>query len=197
MGKKTVTGDLNEIVSQYLKCNIHSKNLLQYYCKDDKRLCCELCRKEEHTNCRNVTNVDTIAIAEDAKTEIKKLQTTISKLSDFIETMIDARNANIAEQKKETAAIIPHIKALRQKVDRIFDALEARVNKATETLKNDCKSAAIQEAYELREKKALLSQMSCLLDNVLENRNISQPYVIVKKIEEQFRSCEANILDIN
>ncbi|XP_060555093.1 uncharacterized protein LOC132715958 [Ruditapes philippinarum] len=171
-------------------CDQHQHSL-EFFCEDEKKLCCSTCAIVNHRKCHSVVEIEKIA---------GKITSPISTLGDELKEAKEAAESvarHIRSSKDQLAEDIKEIQVeirqIRDEVMRIFDDLEDSVAQRAEillreTLENLSKKQTLNE-------KHLTDVTSSLetIESIFKNGTSVQKYIAEHKMESKVNSLCRNI----
>ncbi|XP_060556258.1 uncharacterized protein LOC132716931 [Ruditapes philippinarum] len=173
-------------------CDQHQRSL-DFFCEDEKKLCCSTCAIFNHRKCHSVVEIEKIAGKITSPSSIlgeklKEAKKAAESLARHIRSSKDQLDKYIKE-------IHVNIRRMRDEVMRMFDDLEDSVVKRAktlqkETLENLKKKQTINENH-------LADVTSCLetIESIYKNGTPVQKYIAEQKMESNLNVLCRNIKD--
>lgn len=109
-------------------CPIHADKVLDIFCFDHEKICCNVCFATKHRHCDNVRSLD----------EIAKDKDEVIDMSDFLETISDATQFTVEALNKaneKLAQLADDKDAMLQSVDDIIANTKSHLDTLHEELR--------------------------------------------------------------
>ena len=188
---------LDEIIMDCFKCKKHDNKPLMFMCKDDNELCCLSCVLNGHRKCNSVDTVRDFAYIEMTDEAINEVKATIGKLSAHCQTIIDVKNANEIENKKDSVKIIAHIHDMRTKINNLLDTLEDTVKQNCKALTKRNSIKALDDIDKLQYLAKDLCQSQSMIDKAKRECNMELMYVLIHNTKKQIQNYEDIVLQMS
>ncbi|XP_060578656.1 protein wech-like [Ruditapes philippinarum] len=127
---------LNANVAHVIRCDQHQK-VLDYFCEDEKKLCCSTCAIVDHRECKIIVEVEKIA---------GKMMSPASSLEEILqEAKENAKDikrhiiSTIDQFAQDVQEIQANIKEMRDEVMKMFDELEVLIVKRAKSFQKETK----------------------------------------------------------
>ncbi|XP_060567067.1 uncharacterized protein LOC132725894 [Ruditapes philippinarum] len=171
-------------------CDQHEK-LFEYFCEDEKKLCCSTCAIDNHRKCDNVVEIEKIAgkITSPTSTLAKKLKAA-KKVAESVARHVCSSKDQLAHDVKEIHEMIKH---MRNEVIRMFDDLEDTVAKRAKILQRE--TLEILSKKQTQNEKHLADVTLCLetIESIFKNGTPVQKYIAEQKMESNVNALCRNI----
>ncbi|XP_060584042.1 uncharacterized protein LOC132740203 [Ruditapes philippinarum] len=172
-------------------CDQHQHSF-EFFCEDEKKLCCSKCAIVNHRKCHSVVEIEKIAgnIISPISTLGEKLKEA-KEAAESVARHIRSSKDQLAEDIKE---IHVKIRRMRDEVMEMFADLEDSVNKRAETLKKETLENLTKK--QTQNKKDLADVTSCLetIESIFKNGTPVQKYIAEQKmgsnVKEECQSLE-------
>ena len=129
--KHESTGHLHEQSIEMLNgltiCSKHPKEVVRFYCGDDKNFCCLICSVENHKQCMNLTPISVVAQESCSTMDSTTLLDLISKLTKHIDSRVEAIKENNNENKKKAEQLDVEYQEMKRKVIDLLDIMETNL----------------------------------------------------------------------
>jgi tripartite motif-containing protein 56 len=171
-------------------CDQHQRSL-EFFCEDEKKLCCSTCAIINHRKCHSVVEIEKIA---------GKINKRISTLGEKLKEAKEAAESvarYIRSSKHQLAGDIREIhvevRRLRDKVMRMFDDLEESVVNSAETIERETLENLTRKQTQIE--KHLADVTSCLetIESIFKNGTSVQKYIAGQKMESNVNALSRNI----
>jgi DNA anti-recombination protein RmuC len=171
-------------------CDEHQHSF-EFFCEDEKKLCCSSCAIVNHRKCHSVVEIKKIAgeVTSPSSTLGEKLKEA-KEAAKGVARQIRSSKDLLAEDIQE---IHVKIRQMRDEVMKMFDDLEDSVNKRAETLQRETlKNLAKKQA---QNEKYLADVTSCLekIESIFKNGTPVQKYIAEHKMESNVNALCRNI----
>ncbi|XP_060567969.1 E3 ubiquitin-protein ligase TRIM39-like [Ruditapes philippinarum] len=115
---------LNANVAHVIRCDQHKK-VLDFFCEDEKKLCCSTCAIVDHNKCHKVVEVEKIArkVTSPSSSLEEILQEAREKAEDIKRHIITSKYQLVQDVEEIQAKI----REMREEVVRMFDELEVNI----------------------------------------------------------------------
>ncbi|XP_060598010.1 uncharacterized protein LOC132751789 [Ruditapes philippinarum] len=171
-------------------CDEHQQ-LFEFFCEDEKKLCCSSCAIVNHRKCHSVVEIKKIAgkITPPFSSLGEKLKKA-KEAAEGVARHIRSSKDQLAEDVKE---IHVKIRQMRDEVMRMFDDLEDSVNKRAETLQRETLENLTKK--QAQNEKHLADVTSCLetIESIFKNGTPVQKYIAERKMESNVNTLCGNI----
>ncbi|XP_060598011.1 uncharacterized protein LOC132751791 [Ruditapes philippinarum] len=171
-------------------CDEHQRSF-EFFCEDEKKLCCSSCAIVNHRKCHSVVEIKKIAgkITSPSPTLGEKLKKA-KEAAEIVAKHIRSSKDQLAEDIKE---IHVKIRQMRDEVMRMFDDLEDSVNKRAETLQRETLENLTKK--HAQNEKHLADVTSCLetIESIFKNGTPVQKYIAEHKMESNVNALCRNI----
>ncbi|XP_052769426.1 uncharacterized protein LOC128209441 [Mya arenaria] len=107
-------------------CHLHHPNVLELLCEEHDELCCQLCVTVNHRMCRSVRLISDLARGIQQTADYKQLPANITKVTDSLNQVRDARKENQNSLKTSGKSMLTKIKDLRKTLNQLLDELEKK-----------------------------------------------------------------------
>ncbi|XP_060556259.1 E3 ubiquitin-protein ligase TRIM39-like [Ruditapes philippinarum] len=171
-------------------CDQHQHSF-EFFCEDEKKLCCSKCAIVNHRKCHSVVEIEkitgkitsSISIFGDKLKEAKEA-------AEIVARHIRSSQDQLAQDIKE---IQVKIRRMRDEVMEMFADLEDSFNKRAETLQKETLQNLTMK--QTQNEKHLADVTSCLetIENILKNGTSVQKYVAEHKLESEVNALCKNI----
>ena len=173
-------------------CDIHSNELLRYYCKDHDEPCCSVCATLKHRQCKDILYIPDIKAKQTNKQSegmikhIKTLATQFEKVRDETKHNIDLHDKQREDFQKTMQKVHEDILALINYLERVIAQDMCQVHE-------DEKSYLIRRAELCNDIITSLEISSCNLDIAIQNRVESKTFLQLKKTTKQVKQLETQL----
>ncbi|XP_060570803.1 uncharacterized protein LOC132729077 [Ruditapes philippinarum] len=171
-------------------CDEHQRSL-EFFCEDEKKLCCSKCAIVNHRKCHSVVEIEKIA---------EKITSPISTLGEKLKEAKEAAESvarQICSSKDQLAQDIKEIQVkirqMRDEVMNMFVDLEDSVNKRAEILQKETLRYLTKK--QTQNEKHLADVTKCLetIENIFKNGTPVQKYIAERKMESKVNALCRNI----
>ncbi|XP_060556260.1 E3 ubiquitin-protein ligase TRIM71-like [Ruditapes philippinarum] len=171
-------------------CDQHQHSF-EFFCEDEKKLCCSKCAIVNHRKCHSVVEIE--KIAGNITSPISILGETLKEAKEAAESVarhIRSSKDQLAEDIKE---IHVQIRRMRDEVMKMFADLEDSVNKRAETLQKETLENLTKK--QTQNEKHLADVTSCLetIESIFKNGTPVQKYIAEQKMESKANALCRNI----
>ncbi|XP_060597306.1 uncharacterized protein LOC132751186 [Ruditapes philippinarum] len=170
-------------------CGDHQHSF-EFFCEDEKKLCCSKCAIVYHRKCHSVVEIEKIA---------GKISSPISTLGEKLKEAKEAAEGvakHIRSSKDQLAQDIKEIQVevrrMRDEVMKMFDDLEDLVVKRAEILQRETLENLTKK--QTRNEKHLADVTSCIetIESIFKNGTLVQKYIAEHKMESNVNVlCES------
>ncbi|XP_052780120.1 uncharacterized protein LOC128217194 [Mya arenaria] len=122
------------VVNDLERCEHHSEKVVELFCVDHQELCCQICVSVVHRQCSTIQHIPDLARGIYDKPEFKRLPQQIVDIQSQIKKLQDSCKNNQHSIRDSRTQIIQEIRALRRKIDRVFDQLEKNTIKELDVI---------------------------------------------------------------
>ncbi|XP_060591086.1 uncharacterized protein LOC132746045 [Ruditapes philippinarum] len=171
-------------------CDQHQHSF-EFFCEDEKKLCCSKCAIVNHRKCHSVVEIEKIA---------GNITSPISTLGEKLKEAKEAAESvarHIRSSKNQLAQDIKEIQVkiirMRDEVMKMFADLEGYVNKRAETLQKETLENLTKK--QTQNEKDLVDVTSCLetIESIFKNGTPVQKYIAEQKMESNVNALCRNI----
>lgn len=196
------TGDdeaskLFQMICELSSCDDHPGCPISYYCRDHDIYGCEHCIVRKHNQCRDVLKANSIDVAEVTESELKSLQASAKNISDYAKTMTETRTANANSIREQVDDITNTLKAMRIKVDQVFDAYMDKTTRIAVSAAEKHKAAASRDIQILKDTDNSVTLSMTLLEKIVSFGSRSQRDIIVRRIRDRITIYEDTLLTMS
>ncbi|XP_060567071.1 uncharacterized protein LOC132725897 [Ruditapes philippinarum] len=161
-------------------CDQHQHSF-EFFCEDEKKLCCSKCAIVNHRKCHSVVEIEKIAGKITSPSSIlgEKLKEA-KEAAESVARHIRSSKDQLAEDIKE---IHVQVRRMRDEVMRMFDDIEDFVAKKAETLQRETLQNLTMK--QTQNEKHLADVTSCLetIESIFKNGTPAQKYIAEQKME--------------
>lgn len=188
---RPITESDNDEVSMEL-CDIHSNELLKYYCKDHDDPCCSVCATLKHRQCKDILYIPDIKAKQTKKQSegmikhIKTLVTQFEKVKAETKHNIDLHDKQRDDFEKTMQKVHEDILALLHHLEKIIAQDLCKVHE-------DEKSYLIKRAELCDDIITSLEISSSNLDIAIQNGVESKTFLQLKKTSNQVKQLETQL----
>ncbi|XP_060558345.1 uncharacterized protein LOC132718646 [Ruditapes philippinarum] len=170
-------------------CDQHQHSF-EFFCEDEKKLCCSKCAIVNHRKCHSVVEIEKIAgnITSPISTLGEKLKEA-KEAAESVARHIHSSKDQLAQDIKE---IHVKIRRMRDEVMKMFADLEDSVNKRAETLQKETLENLTKK--QTQNEKDLADVTSCLetIESIFKNGTPVQKYIAEQKMESNVKEeCQS------
>ncbi|XP_060581651.1 E3 ubiquitin-protein ligase TRIM33-like [Ruditapes philippinarum] len=127
------------------KCSTHPQQLIKFYCSVCSKEACQICKDNEHVNCRDVNHLSTLASGIQKSKDFKDLQQNLDKLYADIkdtEKLLNVKSEVVDKQEeKATETCKEHkdklFKAFKQLHQDLIEDFNMKMKETIERLKKE------------------------------------------------------------
>ncbi|CAC5390081.1 unnamed protein product [Mytilus coruscus] len=146
--------DMNEDMSilnicAFVACDEHPDKTIEIYCMDHSQPCCTICATVHHRKCEQVITIDKAISGVKDSTKAKELTKKIKETSYKLEEIIQNRNQNTTNFKKEIDVVLVEITNMRKKLNENLDKLENKMREEVNSVRKDNVLRLSEESTEL------------------------------------------------
>ncbi|XP_060584041.1 uncharacterized protein LOC132740202 [Ruditapes philippinarum] len=171
-------------------CDQHQRSL-EFFCEDEKKLCCSTCAIVNHRKCHSVVEIEKIAgnITSPISTLGEKLKEA-KEAAESVARHIRSSKDQLAQDIKEM-----HLKVrrMRDEVMRMFDDIEDFVAKRAKTIQRETLQNLTKK--QTRNEKHVADVTLCLetIESIFKNGTSAQKYIAELKMENNVNALCRNI----
>ncbi|XP_060598012.1 uncharacterized protein LOC132751792 [Ruditapes philippinarum] len=171
-------------------CDEHQRSF-EFFCEDEKKLCCSSCAIVNHRKCHSVVEIKKIAgkITSPSSTLGEKLKEA-KEAAEGVARQIRSSTDQLAEDVKE---IHVKIRQMRDEVMRMFDDLEDSVNKRAETLQKQTLEKLTKKQAQNEKHLADVKSFLETIESIFKNGTPVQKYIAEQKMESKVNAICRNI----
>ncbi|CAC5402609.1 unnamed protein product [Mytilus coruscus] len=193
--------DINEDKSfsnicAFVVCDEHPDKTIEIYCKDHSQSCCTICATVHHRKCEQVITIDKAVsgVKESKKAQelIKKLRETSYKLNGIIQN----RNQNKTNFKKEIDVVLVEIANLRKKLNEKLDKLENEIREEVSSTRTNYLLTLSEEFNDLLALKSTFDHWKNIFEACLLQGSEIQCLVKMEEISRKMPQLETNLSKI-
>ncbi|XP_060591076.1 uncharacterized protein LOC132746037 [Ruditapes philippinarum] len=171
-------------------CDQHQHSF-EFFCEDEKKLCCSTCAFVYHRKCHSVVEIEKIAW--EKASPISTLGEKLKEAKEAAESVarhIRSSKDQLADDIKE---ILTVIKTMRDEVMRIFDDLEDSVAKRAETLQKETFDNLTKR--QAQNEINLADVVSCIetIENIYKSGTPLQKYIAEQKMKSKVNALCRNV----
>ena len=192
---KSAIKDLRSL-RDFSRCEEHSDNNLNFFCKDDEVACCSTCAIVYHRQCDNVVEINDNRSEQVARTEIESMKALIDKITEFAQKVVEIKKTGLANTKQQIENIKDTLQDVRRKVNETLELLEETV---TEKTKATLKKQTIKDEDETSTLKKYIEELknySTLVETAIECGSRTQFQGICQNMKKKIDVLEISILDL-
>ena len=180
----------------FSRCEEHSDNNLNFFCKDDEIACCSTCAIVYHRQCDNVVEIDDNRSEQVAMAEIESMKVLIDKITEFAKKVVEIKKTGIANTKQQIENIKDTLQDVRRKVNQTLELLEETVTQKTKAI---LKKQAIKDEDETSALKKYIEELknySTLVETAIECGSRTHFQGICQNMKKKIDVLEISILDL-
>ncbi|XP_060567920.1 uncharacterized protein LOC132726601 [Ruditapes philippinarum] len=173
---------LNANVAHAIRCDQHQK-VLDYFCEDEKKLCCSTCAIVDHSKCHSVVEVEKVAgKMTSPSSSLKEILQEAKENAEDIERHIITSKDQLAQNVQEIQA---KIRETREEFMRIFDKLEASIVERAKSLQKE--TLCYLEKKQSQNEKHLANVKAYLetIHSIYQNGIPTQTFIAEQKIKNE------------
>ena len=192
---KSAIKDLRSL-RDFSRCEEHSDNNLNFFCKDDEVACCSTCAIVYHRQCDNVVEINDNRSEQVARTEIESMKALIDKITEFAQKVVEIKKTGLANTKQQIENIKDTLQDVRRKVNQTLELLEETVTEKTKAI---LKKQTIKDEDETSTLKKYIEELknySTLVQTAIECGSTSHFHGLCQNVKEEIRILEMHILDL-
>ncbi|XP_060602639.1 uncharacterized protein LOC132755741 [Ruditapes philippinarum] len=171
-------------------CDQHQHSF-EFFCEDEKKLCCSKCAIVNHRKCHSVVEIE--KIAGNITSPISTLGETLKEAKEAAESVARHIRSSKDQLAQDIKEIHDKIRRMRDEVMEMFADLEESVNKRAETLQKETLQNLTMK--QTQNEKHLADVTSCLetIESIFKNGTPVQKYIAEQKMESNVNALCRNI----
>lgn len=183
-----------QMLNKFVTCSEHPKEIVTFYCEDEKKFCCLACSVEHYKTCKGVKPISSLSEQSSNKKYSTYLLGLTDKMLKHIDNVIKAVKENNEENKRTAEQLGVKFHEMKQKVINLLDIMESNLN---DEGKAAVKIAAVKnqdEIDDLERLKQNLKNVPCLLEHVEKFTSVDQAFVCIHEIKQSVEEIESQII---
>ncbi|XP_060584047.1 uncharacterized protein LOC132740207 [Ruditapes philippinarum] len=171
-------------------CDQHQHSF-EFFCEDEKKLCCSKCAIVNHRKCHSVVEIEKIAgkITSQISTLGEKLKEA-KQSAESIARHIRSSKDQLAQDIKE---IQEEVRRMRDEVMRMFDDLEDSVVKRAKTLRKETSTNLTKKQTQNEKHLADVTSYLETIERIFKNGTPVQKYIAEQKMESNVNALYKTI----
>ena len=193
------TSDVEDfkLLKQYSVCDIHTERPVEFYCKDDICTCCAKCAVLSHRNCRDVLDIQDDTFDKEMKTELRKAEETVSKLSAFSQNILENTTAKAKDINLQRENIAKRLQDMRTHMNKLLDTLDETCRDQAKAVTKQASLVTETQSESIKEVLGGLNECSNLIKKTKKYHSVSFDSGILQKVNARTKRYEAVILDLS
>ena len=182
-----------EMLNGVTACAKHPKEVVRFYCEDDKKFCCLICSVDTHKQCTDLKPIS-VWTQECPTVDSTKLLDLISKLTEHIDRRVEAIKENNHGNKRKAEKLDVEYQEMKKKVIDLLDIMETSLR---DEGKAAVKNAAVKNQDEIDDLESLkrkLKMVSHLLESVVKNTSGDLAFVYTRELERIVEDIEKSVI---
>ncbi|XP_060571120.1 E3 ubiquitin-protein ligase TRIM33-like [Ruditapes philippinarum] len=120
------------MINREEECPIHMKEVIEWFCISDDKLCCNICKATEHNKCESIVAIASVAETTNMQSIEEKIAETQSKLNDAIEK----KNVDITNLDEDRNDSLQVLKQIKRDTEDTFQRLLRSLEKENQKVEN-------------------------------------------------------------
>ncbi|XP_063400279.1 uncharacterized protein LOC134684893 [Mytilus trossulus] len=175
-------------------CEKHDQTI-GFYCLDHDGTACGLCIPESHRQCTGLKPIDELARHAKNSANIIDIERGFEEIGKTLEKLRNNRQQNIDTIKDDKKTISIKIRALKERLAKRLDEMEASILKALDTKVSQNLSELDQLVSKIKDKEKNLDQSRKTIKQVKEGLSDVQVFLVTKDLNKKL--CEEENLVSN
>ncbi|XP_052066505.1 uncharacterized protein LOC127706090 [Mytilus californianus] len=168
-------------------CEKHDQ-MIGFYCLDHEGTACGLCIPETHRQCTGLKPIDELVRHAKNSANILDIERGFEEIGKTLEKLQNNRKQNIDTIKDDKKTISIKIRALKERLTKRLDEMEANILKALDTKVSLNLSELDQLVSKIKEKEQSLEQTRKSIKQVKEGLSDVQVFLVTKSLKAKL--CE-------
>ena len=196
LNKNTFYKEALELLDKFVTCPVHHGKSVIFHCGEHDEMFCGVCICEKHRYCTNVKYISDLEEQyAEIKTAVLKLSSFSTKLEGHIDSVTNIVKENDVENKKTLDTVLAVIHEVKQKVIKIFDAMEDNLNQEGKAM---VKEVAIKNHDEIQELNGLTNNLKILtffLDKIAPKIRPETAYICIYEAKKSIARIEQTVTE--
>ena len=182
-----------EMLNGFTACSKHPKEAVRFYCEDDKKFCCLVCSVDNHKQCMNLKPISVVA-QKCTTVDSTKLLDLISKLTEHIDSRVEAIKENNHENKRKAEQLDVAYQEMKKKVIDLLDIMETNLRDEGKAAVKNVAVKNQDEIDDLESLKRKLKMVSHLLERIVKYSSGDLAFVYTLELERIVEDIEKSVI---
>ncbi|KAL3864694.1 hypothetical protein ACJMK2_006354 [Sinanodonta woodiana] len=185
--KIEAVSQIGDLAAQFpeVKCSLHSNEEMKFFCKDHGCLTCSTCTIIYHRACKEILELKAHSKELLEKFPIAGIRTKLHNLETRLKKVSEEREIGIGQVKSRVDHLTDEIREVRQKINALFDEMEAEVKLEGNRIYKEMSIKLHDEQQQCKSLLAVVKNSQILLNTIDKLDSQSQIIGIVIRLWEQ------------